>query len=223
MRSTLYLIIMIIALLVSACGGGSSTTPVPPAQGDNVSPQGQEVPPELGGGITDPSQVQVAPTYFNEQGTPIPLAEVTPMATQGEILSSTLPTAPPVGVLVAVVTEDPDAGSGFDYIYFEQSGGSDATSITMEVYGDGRLIINGQEQTARPQDMEVVAQLIDEIHFFDVIGTFSGPPTSDEAYRYRIGIAQGARQRSISAQEGYIPAEFARLLSAVLALGEGRP
>lgn len=223
MRSTLYLVIIMIALLVSACGGRSAATPIPSAQGDDVSPQGQEVPPELGGGGADSTQVQAAPTYFNEEGTPIPLAEVTPMATQGEVLSSTLPTAPPVGVLVAVVTEDPDAGSGFDYIYFEQSGGAENVSITMEVYGDGRLTINGEEQTARPQDMELVAQLIDEINFFDVIATFSGPPTTDEAYRYRIGIAQGARQRSISAQEGYIPAEFARLLSAVLALGEGRP
>lgn len=221
MRSALYLVILMIALLAAACGGRSATTPVPPAQGDNVSPQGQEVPPELGGGITDPSQVQVAPTYFNELGTPIPLEQVTPIATPE--FPDTLPTAPPVGVLVAVVTEDPDAGSGFDYIYFEQTGGPEATSITMEVYGDGRLIINGQERTARQQDMEAVAQLIDEINFFDVIGTFSGPPTSDETYRYRIGVAQGARQRAISAQEGYIPAEFARLLSAVLALGEGRP
>lgn len=178
-----------------------------------------------------------APTYRDSQGTLIPIEVVTELAAQREAiptLGAQDVVAPPVGQIGRVSTVEappPDINepplSGFDYIYFEQIGGPNDITLRFEVYDDGRINFFEEEipdLTASQAELDRVAQLIDEIGFFEIQATFVGAaPGSENTYRYRMAVVNGSTQRAIQAQDGFMPPEIIELFGAVRGLIEETP
>lgn len=227
MRNALYISLMSIILL-TACGGGGDDTPAP----DNATPdaQNQQPPAEevFSGDQESVETPQVASTYYNELGTIIPQDQVTPFVPQAPQTGGIDGfSAPPVGVLGAASTPDPNQPrvSGFDYLFYEQSGGINAETLRVEVYSDGRVILNGSPTTnANPSDISAIAALMDQIDFFGMQGTFLGPAATDDTYYYRMGASQSdGTSRLIQARDGYMPPEIIRLFALIRGLVENNP
>ena len=231
---------------VQTGGDDSSNNDSPPPTADEAAPPTQAAPPTPAGQdsdifdeeeefIDDEPTPEFAPTFFNEEGTPIPQELVTPFVPPSEQEQASIGVvAPPRGQLGMAATDVPDPlnpdppdtapSSGFDYIYFEQTGGINDINLVFEVYSDGRVVIEGETLTAPQQTLDRIAEIIDTIDFFGMQSTFVGPPTDQEAsYRYRMAVIQETRQRAIQAQDGYMPPEIIQLFSAVRSLVEGQP
>lgn len=207
-----YLLIGLIIILLAGCGGGEPTEVVQntDALPTVFVPEGTQV------GIVEVSS-ENAPaieTLIAEEiaaQNPQPFVPPTLAATLEE---GALP-APLVGTLVASVTEDPQAGRIFDYIYMTQTGGSENVQIVVEIYGDGRAKYNDKEGRISQDAINQIVVLMDELNYFGLVGTFIGPAPRPNEYTYQIYIQRGGIDRLINAQDGYIPVEFTGLLSLV--------
>ena len=227
MRNALY-ISLISVFMLTACGGGGDDTPAP----EGATPEAQNQSPREGfsGDDVDAETPNADATYYNELGTIIPPDQVTPYAPQA-LTSGGLNGfyAPPVGVLGAASTEEPIPGetraSGFDYLFYEQSGGINDETIRIEVYSDGRVTLDGEPVApARSSEIDAIASLMDEIDFYGMQGTFLGPAANDDTYYYRLGAShENGLGRLIQARDGFMPPEIIRLFALVRGLIEDIP
>ena len=199
MRYTAYLI-LILALVMAACGGdnGDSGSPVP-----SPTPLSDEA-------LT--FQAEMVEVLTDETALP-------PLATQTPASESALVIALP-GTLVASETEDPDPRGPFDYIYMQQQGGRENTTIIIEIYGDGRVTRDGMEGRISPDQIAGLNEAINTLNFFGMQGTLLGPPGGEDTYTYRVSIQRGAQARTVNAQDGYMPDEFIQLLGLIRRAGD---
>jgi emfourin len=128
-------------------------------------------------------------------------------------------TVPPVGTMIAPVTEDPDAGTMFDAVYLEQSGGFTGMPLKVEVHSDGRLVRDGVVGSVTPEQVAEIDNIIREINFFGLQGQFEPASTNPDAYSYKISVDRGGSSRTINAQDGYTPEPLLKLINAVSLLG----
>ncbi|MDX2078154.1 MAG: hypothetical protein SFZ02_17110 [bacterium] len=205
-----YLLICLMLIMLTACGGGEEPTAIP--------------------------NTDAPPTVFVPQNTPVGIVEIAPENTTtietliAEEVSAQnpqpfVPTLAPVeegglavplaGTLVASQTEDPQAGSAFDYIYFVQEGGANNERIVIEIYSDGRTKRNDQEGTIGQDRIIEIIRAMDALNYFGLQGTFLGPAPRPDEYIYQIYIKRGANERLINAQDGYIPIEFVQFMSTI--------
>jgi hypothetical protein len=207
MRHFRYLMIVLL-LMLAACGGAEETLPTqvtangetdviePPTDGS--SSFDEEIDALLSGAT--PEQV-VLPTVDPE-------------------LEGALPVPLP-GTLVASETEEPEPFLGvFTFIYFEQTGGAEDVNIIVEIYGDGRVVSNGRTFQVDQSVIRQLDQMITELNFFGMQGTFLGPPGSPSDYRYRVAIGRGELERAVQAQDGFIPVELTRFLGMIRETGD---
>jgi hypothetical protein len=129
-------------------------------------------------------------------------------------------TLPPVGELVAPVTEDPEAGLVFDLIVFTQSGGPNNTELTIELRSDGTLIRNGEASTVSQADITAIDTMLDEIGYFGIQGIFEAAAPNPDAYSYTITVERAGSSRMITPQDAYTPEELKELFAAILNLGQ---
>ncbi|MGB1286697.1 MAG: hypothetical protein ACPG7F_09215 [Aggregatilineales bacterium] len=126
---------------------------------------------------------------------------------------------PPVGVLVASVTEDPEIDLVFDVITLRREGGIDEAPIEIVLNQNGSFTRDGVPGQITPADVTRIDDLIDEINFFGLQGTMMGPAIDEEDYRFVLRVERNGTARSITSQEGYIPPEYQRLLGAIFDVG----
>lgn len=128
------------------------------------------------------------------------------------------------GTLVASETEDPLGPLVFDYLRLDQAGGPDPTqTLTIEIYGDGRILRNGIEATLGQEQVAQVDERLDAINFFGLQNMFVGPPGRGDEYTYTLFVRQQDRQRRINAQDGYIPLEVRQTLALIVLMGDVVP
>jgi len=147
-----------------------------------------------------------------------PTAETTSEAQLTPVLPIDV-TLPPVGTMVAPVTEDPEAGLMFDVVYLEQTGGFTGIPLTVEVRSDGRVIRDGVEGSVTPDQVTEIDNIIKDINFFGIQGQFEPASNNPDAYSYKISVDRGGSSRTINAQDGYAPEPLLRLINAVSLLG----
>lgn len=128
-------------------------------------------------------------------------------------------TVPPAGTMIVPVTEDPQAGVMFDVVYLEQSGGFTGIPLTVEVHSNGRLVRDGVEGSATPEQVTEIDNIIREIKFFGIQGQFEPAAPNPDAYLYKISVDRAGASRTISAQDGFTPDPLLRLINAVSLLG----
>lgn len=208
-----FILLLMGSLILAACGGGGSsddaesaeaatTVPQAPAGPDESMPTGPDDPGEEVPGL-DELEAEVGP----ERPMVIP--------TQTPAGEGALPVVPP-GTLIASETQDPEIEAGrFEYIFFEQTGGPNDQTITIEIFDNGSMNYNDLSGAVDAATIELLNQRLDEINFFGLQATYMGPPGGDEIYQYRLLVRQGGIEKMINAQDGYIPREVVALLSLV--------
>ncbi len=219
MRFRLMLGMMLMAVL-AACGGGSEDDTQLPTRAavDAATPlPAATVPPEEPVGAPD-SETDITLEELEEQFLP-PGVLQQPRPSPTPVAEGALPVLPP-GTLVVSETEDPLAPLLFDYLRFEQRGGPQNLEIILEIYQDGRVVLNGADGFIASAEVEAIDQLLDDLNFFGLQGNYSGPPRSEDEYRYSLFVDVSGRERMIGFREGYIPRQVQRVLSRIRTIGE---
>lgn len=198
-----YLSVLLVVLLLAACADAapSDTTNNTPPPGSNDIP---------------------VPT--TEAGTTADGSTADGEATEDPISAARVNIQPP-GTIVAPATEDPDpnAGQPFDIIQYEQTGGINDITLTVEVRSDGTVIRDGETLTVAPAEINALNALLEEIDFYNIQGQFTVAGSSQEIYYYRVTVSRGGSDIMIRAQDGYTPDDLLRLFSALSLIGTGQP
>ncbi len=194
-------ILLVLSILVlAACGGDSDTGNTGDAgEGEQtaVPSEGAEIPLDTG---------EVTPTENPY------IVIVTPRPPEDEFaLEVPLP-----GTLVASATEDPDIALIFDRITLTRTGGPTGEILEIELHSDGTVSRNGATGAVTYERIIAIDDIIDELNFFGMQGALIGPGGDDEVYRYTIRVYRGDSDRMVTAEDGYIPREFQRLLSTII-------
>ncbi len=170
----------------------------------------------------------IAAAACTGQATPTPTAttppptetapEVTAPPDSSEMLATTAAenqvvlTPVPVGTLsVADNSGTPNytpAPLDFDTVVFARYGGITGERVIVRLYSDGRLTIDDVEYQVSPDEVEAIRAVLDQLQFYDVRGTFTGPAAQPDAYQYSIGVSGSRGAKTITLQEGYIPPEM---------------
>lgn len=201
-------LILIGLFFLAACGGNPPATTAPTADSsivtsDNTSPTapatiaGLEPTPDFAATQTAQPTLAVPERSFGTDEPPLPLP----------------------GTIVAPTTPDPDAGLIFDTILLERTGGLAGIPLTIEVKSDGTVTRDGVASTISPDQVTFIDNIIDQLGFFGLQGVFAAPGTSADTYRYDLTVTRAGASRTIKAQDGFLPSEFAQLLSLLSDLG----
>ncbi|MFW5709376.1 MAG: hypothetical protein ACOCX5_04055 [Chloroflexota bacterium] len=233
MRKSLFLTLIMLVVL-AACGGdddgNDDVDVVLPTRvtGPTVDPTAIEapvspLPPDsIGpGDADDQADTDGTDLTFEDLEAQIepPVQQAGVLPTQTPASEGALPVVPP-GTLVVSETEDPDPQAPLEYVYFTQEGGLAGTVFEMELFPDGRVVVNGIEGTVDQATIAQLDQSLREINFFGLQPTFLGPPGTADTYRYRLLIRRGEQEKMINAQDGFTPTAVLELLAQVRSIGE---
>lgn len=215
-------LIVLLILILAACGSDDNQQPEQPANptqapADAVQPP-QDAPPE---GTADPD-VNVETTLSFEElvqdvlGEP-PTPQIFPTVTLSE---GALPVPLP-GTLVASETEEAQPNPGpFDRITFLQTGGTNDIIISFEITSDGIVERDGQTASVSPDVIQRLDQMIDDLNFMGLQGTFMGPAPNDDVYQYRIAVIDGDSSRAVWSQDGFMPDQYREFLGLIRTVGD---
>ncbi|MBZ0295227.1 MAG: hypothetical protein K8L99_21870 [Anaerolineae bacterium] len=199
MRYALVFLLSLI-LILAACDNPTADTP----------PVDEATPADVAAPTAETNTVDTP-----ADGTP----EISAEGTEDPLVAANI-ALPLPGTIQAPATEEALAPEGrFDSMIFEQTGGPNNTTLTIEVYGDGRVVRNGVESTVSETQLMELENMLRELNFFGLQGQFTVPGAGEDIYRYRITVEQDGGSRMINAQDGYTPPELLELFAAVSALG----
>jgi len=185
----LFLIITCGAFL-AACGGNNTPTPAPVAP-QNAAPTTS----------VDASPSQVVPTNGPRE------------------YSTEEVQLPAPGTIIPPATQDPEAGTLFDSVALNRSGGFAGKELNIVVKSDGTLTRDGVTSTVTADQVKEISNMLDQMGFFGMQGVFQAPGTSADMYVYKVTVERNGSTRTVTAQEGYIPPQLTDLLQVVSQLG----
>ncbi len=184
--------LLIFVFLLAACGGNPTAAPT-----------------------ADNSSVQQPAATVDNSTTPVPQITTAPRD-----YGTDLPAVSPPGTLIAAVTPDPAAGTVFESLIFNRTGGLAGTPLSIQINGAGVMIRDGvTSQLTADQITQLVATL-DSVNFFGLSGIFTSPGTSADAYHYELTVSRDGSERTLKAEDGFIPAPLVRLFGEISALGQ---
>lgn len=163
--------------------------------------------------------------------TPIPPTEAptsVPISSGDTVLATMAATvgAPSAGTLVMSNEQTtPNAPTPapivIDELYYAQAGGIAGITQTIQLNGDGTLIRDGETSSVSADEIERIAALLDQIHFFELTGTFTGPGSPADAYRYSLTVSSPNGSRTVNSVDGMTPPELYQVYDAIRSLGAG--
>ena len=219
---------LLLLATLAACTGGDATQTVPTLIATNTPPSAQPtvtLPPDLG-----PTEGTVRPTDVAPIDNPTATIDPTLAATieainQAAATSGAIVGAPTIEPQAAgtieqpPATEDPDAGLVFDELYFSQTGGIAGTTLMIYIYPDGRVLRDDVEYRITPEEVSAIDDMLDEMNFFGMQGTFTSAGGGRDTYTYELSVARAGNTRNIVAEDGLIPPELMQLFSVLLEAG----
>lgn len=184
-------VILFIAGLLAACGSPTAEPTIP--AGEQTAPEGATAQP--------------------------PTAEPTLPVPERRIVTD-VPLPIPGTLVAAPATEDPEAGTVFTRILYEQSGGLTGQTLTIEVRGDGSVTRNGAASAITPAQVEQLNDILNQLNFFGLQGAFTAPGTGADIITYQVTVERAGSERTIVAQDGFIPPALGAFFTVLSALGQ---
>lgn len=220
-----YLILILVFLLAACQTADPAITPTPEAAlVEGTTAESATLTEETG--LSATVEAEALPTQETENLSEAEAANtLEPLPTvEGALnLPADIVIPPPGEIVLAAATEEPDAAAQpFEYILYTQDGGPANASIVIEVFGDGRVVRNGESISASAEDIAALDQKVKEIRFFNIQGIFTTAGASEDLYRYTITVESELGSKMIRAQDGYTPQPLLELFSQVVALTEAR-
>jgi hypothetical protein len=182
------------AALLAACGGNKTNTATPAQQ--NAAPTATTVetatpPPE--------ALPTNGPRQYSEGTDEVQL--------------------PQTGTIVPSSDQDPDAGTLFDSVALNRTGGVAGKELNVALSKDGTLIRDGVTSTISADQVKQISAKLDQLGFFGMQGIFQSPGASADVYVYRISAERNGNSKRITMQEGLIPPQLSDLIQALSQLG----
>ena len=149
-----------------------------------------------------------------------------PAVSQGDdqlaTLAATVGAAQPGTLVIPSDAKTPNAPAAkpivISDLLFTRTGGIAASSLTIELKGDGTLTRDGKSASVSADDIKKIEALLDGINFFQLQGIFVSPSGTADAYRYSLSVDASTGSRSITSQDGMTPPELSQVYDAILAL-----
>jgi hypothetical protein len=205
-RYTTVILCIITAFSVAACA-----TPAEPTQTPATGslPSSTSPTPEVIEATSDGTQIVPTPQEVGLAETLVPGGAVTLIA--------------PGMVILPEVTEPADPSQPlpqFERLVLSAIRGFDGPELIVELRADGTLIRNGVIGAVAPSEVQAVVTTLDNLRFYDFIGSFSGPLQTNDAYRYVLTIYRtGVNEYVVPAMEAYTPSAYLRLYTGIAQLG----
>ncbi len=134
-------------------------------------------------------------------------------------------TVPIPGTLVVGNTSEtpgaPTTPLVLDKLTFAQTGGIADVNYVIQLQGDGTLIRDGVTSTVSQDQVQQIAAMLDQIHFYTMQGTFVSADSSADTYRYSLDVETSLGSRTVFSQDGLTPPELQQIYDAIRALGGG--
>ncbi len=198
MRPFPILLLCLSLLLLTACGGD----PPPPTAAPTLPPPPTETP---------------APVEVESSGAALPTVppELAPAIVDS--LPGTLAVRDNAG------TPDAPAAAAitFTLISFYQQGGMTREALSITVFGDGRLVRNGQEEgRIDSRQFDALNAALNALDFINITGSFqSGAPISGDRFQYSLSVeARDGRSRTLNTEDGLTPPELLALYDLIRSL-----
>lgn len=214
------ILILVVALILAGCGGEPVPTTVPPTLEDATQTAAPVITADQTATLPLPD---TQPTLEPTVDSPFPTLAV---AVYPTVVETPFPTPDPA-IPPAPTEEVAPPPGGFDRIVLIRTGGPtrDDGTTADEVITINRADASVQRGEARgtlsDSAAASIAELVDAAAFFTVDGVFLGavPAEPPLPFLYNITVFSGEFERSISAQEGFMPTEIQSLIGAVLSEG----
>jgi len=244
MRYALVLVLLM-SVLVACSGGGddnddsnevTENTPAPPVEVITGNEQGLEN-VEVGesgeldlGDVPTPAPVEEDPTAPTRT---LPPPEFEPLGNIDDPESLPAATGAPVfgddpqadglplpGTLEAARTPEVEPSGDFTYLSLQQTGGPTDIDTLIEVFSDGRVLVDGQQGNVGLDTIGELQSTINEINYFAMRGTFrSTGPTGEDDYTYQIWVEAPNDDRLVNAQDGFMPPEIIAFIRQIIDIG----
>ncbi len=226
---TIVCALLLVAILAACQAGATQTVPTLASTNTPASPQPTVTLPADQG----PEEGTVRPTDVAPGANPTATIDPTLAATIEAINQAAATSGaagapsiepPAVGTIQSPpATEDVDVGLIFDEIYFTQTGGRGDIPLVIRIFSDGRVLRDDQPYQITQEEVRAIDDILDEIDYFGMQGTFTSSGGNPNAYTYELSIARGDDTRNIVAEDGLIPPELMELFSLLLEAGLSRP
>ncbi len=112
----------------------------------------------------------------------------------------------------------------FDKVTVVRVGGPGGRELTIEVFQDGAVLMDGQRVTTlTPQAVIELDTLLDEIRIFEMRGIFASTFPDRDDYRYVISVNRADGSISHRADDSLMPPELGRVVQVVTEAVVGAP
>lgn len=112
----------------------------------------------------------------------------------------------------------------FDKVMVSRAGGPGNGELTVEVFQDGAVLLDGQRVTTlTPQAVLDLDALLDEIRIFEMRGVFAAPFPNRDDYQYVISVDRADGSISHRADDTLMPPELGRVVQVVTNAAVGVP
>jgi hypothetical protein len=227
--------IVLVALILAACATAQTPAPPLPTVQATLPPDNSaQNPTPLDSQPTqEPVQTQSEATPDGSTLDPDAAATATMQALQlvdlptlsaASAVQNEIQMMPPPGTIErAPQTEEPDPGATpvpFYSITYEETGGPARSSLSIEIFRDGRVLRDGQEMTVGMDVILGAEQAIRDLGFFEIEGTFTQLGADPDVYSYmvRVELGDGSAKR-LEAHDRVAPPELLRLFSQLRTIG----
>ncbi|MCC6617151.1 MAG: hypothetical protein IT320_27000 [Anaerolineae bacterium] len=211
MRSIVVLAILAIFAL-TACAGQAEPTAEPPTALPTSAAPPLDTPNPDATAVPAPDNIEQPTAQTNE-------SVATLEAQAGEPLNVVIPGTMIFPEETEAVGPQSSLLTTFQMLEYNQTGGAGNAALTIILLPDGTLTRDGVTGSIPLVEVQAVLEALDKVHFFTVTGTFEGPNTPPDGYRFALNVDTTDASRGISASEGYTPPELQSLFFAISRLG----
>lgn len=113
-------------------------------------------------------------------------------------------------------TEEPVHGQLFDSVRVGRSGGRGQPEYAIEIYPDGRLIVNGQEGRLPAHEIGALQALFDEIDVYAIPNNVQTWASRPDAFRYQFEVSMGQYNTLLEGENAYIPQAIKGIIAQVI-------
>jgi len=117
-----------------------------------------------------------------------------------------------------------DYSTGFSEVALIRSGGPTDDLFQAQFLPDGSVFVDGTlSRNIGPQGVIEINEMIAELQFFELRGSFAATATRPDDYVYDLRVDQNGFSSTLNADDSLIPIEIARVINRLLQIAEGAP
>lgn len=118
--------------------------------------------------------------------------------------------------LIVPPTPDPIPDGSFDRLWVARSGGRNQPDYQIEIFADGRLIVNGQEGQLPAHEIAWLQTQFDEIRVYGIMSNTQLWESRPDIFRYEFEVQLGDYSTYLEGENPYIPQAIRNIIVQVI-------